>query len=72
MVKTCISLKKQQKNILDEISRLTGIPLSVLIRKGANLIIRQYADQGIVFNLDKYIDETFKEHDQSLKELADE
>lgn len=72
MVKTCISLKKQQKKILDEISRLTGIPLSVLIRKGANLIIRQYADQGIVFNLDKYIDETFKEHDQSLKELADE
>lgn len=67
-----ISLKidEQQIKILGEVSKMTHIPRSALIRKGIEYVLRQAKEDVISPQLRREIDRLLKEDRGLLKRLA--
>ena len=65
-----LKLEDRQIKLLEEVSRVTHIPKSVLVRKGIDLVIRQNREDVISLELRREIDELLREDRELLKRLA--
>jgi len=65
-----LKLDERQLKLLNEVSRGTGIPKSVLIRKGIDLILLQAKEDVITNDLRREIDELLREDQLLLKRLS--
>jgi len=65
-----LKLEERQLALLDEVSRATGIPKSVLVRKGIEMILIQAKEDVITADLRREIDDLLREDAQLLKRLS--
>jgi predicted transcriptional regulator len=66
-----LKLEDKQNRLLDEVSKLTRIPKSALIRKGIELVLREAREGTLSPALRQEIDSLIKEDTKLLKRLAD-
>ena len=65
-----LKLEDRQVKLLDELSRVTHIPKSALVRKGIDLVLQQAKDDMISVELRREIDALLTEDRELLKRLA--
>ncbi|MCI0416314.1 ribbon-helix-helix domain-containing protein [bacterium] len=65
-----LKLADKQLELLDEVSRMTRIPKSALVRKGIDLILMQVREDLITAELRQEIDALLREDSQLLRRLA--
>ena len=65
-----LKLEDQQLRLLEAVSKETHIPKSSLIRKGIDLILRQFKEDVVSAQLHREIDDLLKEDKELLKRLA--
>lgn len=65
-----LKLEDRQVKLLDELSRITHIPKSALVRKGIDLMLQQAKDDMISVELRREIDALLTEDRELLKRLA--
>ena len=65
-----LKLEDNQIKLLDEVSRATGIPKSMLVRRGIDLVLRQTKEDIVSMELRQQIDELLTEDLPLLKRLA--
>ena len=65
-----MKLEDRQLRLLDELSRVTRIPKSALVRKGIDLVLQQAKDDMISVELRREIDALLTEDRELLKRLA--
>ena len=65
-----LKLEDRQLRLLDELSRVTRIPKSALVRKGIDLVLQQAKDDMISVELRREIDALLTEDRELLKRLA--
>jgi hypothetical protein len=65
-----LKLDERQLKLLGDISRETGIPKSVLVRKGIDLILLQAREDAITAHLKREIDALLREDQVLLKRLS--
>ena len=65
-----LKLEDRQVKLLDELSRVTRIPKSALVRKGIDLVLQQAKDDMISVELRREIDALLTEDRELLKRLA--
>ena len=65
-----LKLEDRQVKLLDELSRVTHIPKSALVRKGVDLVLQQAKDDMISVELRREIDALLTEDRELLKRLA--
>jgi hypothetical protein len=65
-----LKLEDRQLRLLDELSRLTHIPKSALVRKGIDLVLQQAKDDMISVELRREIDALLTEDRELLRRLA--
>ena len=65
-----LKLEDRQLKLLDELSRVTRIPKSALVRKGIDLVLQQAKDDMISVELRREIDALLTEDRELLKRLA--
>ena len=65
-----LKLEDRQVKLLDELSRVTHIPKSALVRKGIDLVLQQAKDDMISVELRREIDALLTEDRELLKQLA--
>lgn len=65
-----LKLEDRQVKLLDELSRITHIPKSALVRKGIDLVLQQAKDDMISVELRQEIDALLTEDRELLKRLA--
>lgn len=65
-----LKLEDRQLRLLDELSRVTRIPKSALVRKGIDLVLQQAKDDMISVELRREIDALLTEDRELLRRLA--
>ncbi len=65
-----LKLEDEQLRLLDEVSQVTHIPKSALIRKGIDLVLRETREGILSPQLRNEIDNLLKEDQKLLKRLA--
>ena len=65
-----LKLEDRQLKLLDELSRVTRIPKSALVRKGIDLVLQQAKDDMISVELRREIDALLTEDRELLRRLA--
>jgi len=65
-----LKLEDRQLRLLDELSRVTRIPKSALVRKGIDLVLQQAKDDMISVELRRQIDALLTEDRELLRRLA--
>jgi hypothetical protein len=65
-----LKLEEHQLQELSEVSRASGVPKSVLIRKGVDLVLRQAREEGITAALRREVDSVISEDRKLLGRLA--
>ena len=65
-----LKLEDRQVKLLDELSRVTRIPKSALVRKGIDLVLQQAKDDMISVELRRQIDALLTEDRELLRRLA--
>ena len=65
-----LKLEDRQVRLLDELSRVTRIPKSALVRKGIDLVLQQAKDDMISVELRREIDALLTEDRELLRRLA--
>ena len=65
-----LKLEDRQVKLLDELSRVTHIQKSALVRKGIDLVLQQAKDDMISVELRREIDALLTEDRELLKRLA--
>ena len=65
-----LKLEDRQLRLLDELSRITHIPKSALVRKGIDLVLQQAKDDMISVELRREIDALLTEDRELLRRLA--
>ncbi|MBI3319667.1 MAG: ribbon-helix-helix domain-containing protein [Candidatus Omnitrophica bacterium] len=65
-----LKLEDRQVRLLEEISRVTHIPKSALVRKGIDLILQQLKTDVVSADFRREVDAVLSEDRQLLKRLA--
>lgn len=65
-----VKLDEIQVRLLNQVSRVTHIPKSALVRKGIDLVLRQTKEDIVSLDLRREIDALLKEDREVLKRLS--
>jgi len=65
-----LKLEDQQLRLLEQVSRLTRIPKSALVRKGIDLVLQQAKEDVLSVEFRQQVDALLSEDRELLKRLA--
>lgn len=65
-----VQLGNRQAELLDQLSKATGISKSALVRKGIDMVLRQMSEDIISVELQREIDVLLREDTELLSRLA--